>query len=606
MLGWGQEVCRTVWPEQRRIMRLPDTCRGLRPRDGLPAVPTTVADPAAFPGESPMSLNQAICIALENTDVIRVLGGSSGRTIFDPAVTNTQIDQARGRFDPTAYLENGFNQTETPGAAFDPTAPGGVVIGGPGVSDYDMRAGVRKINPLGGTSAFNVGTNPLYSTANGLPLNPRIPSVAEFSYTQPLLRGGGLATNLAPVEIARLDTERSFFQMKDAVQEMVRGVVEAYWALVFARTDLWSRRQQVRQGQESLDRAKANLEAELGDISDVAQAQAALANFKAALITSQANVFDREATLRNILGLQPALPRNIVPTTPPTFERAPEDWDAIMETALARRPDLIELQLIIEADTQRLAVANNDALPDVDAVGVYRWNGLEGRTPDQTFIRGDASKFTDWQLGVNFSVPLGLRESRAGLRQRELILMRDRANLEQAVLDASHDLAANYRNLARYYEQYLAYKENRAAAEINLDVQFQRYRAGFDTLFLNVLQAITEWGNAVRAEAQALLEYNTELARLSRQTGTILEAHNIRFTEERYASVGPLGRIAPRVFYPRDTRPTRNADIYPDTEEPSENAFDLVAPHVGGLKDKDGRIRIPSLERIPKPDPETP
>ena len=48
-------------------------------------------------------------------------------------------------------------------------------------------------------------------------------------------------------------------------------------------------------------------------------------------------------------------------------------------------------------------------MPDVDAVGLYRWNGLEGRTPDQTFIRGDAAKFTDWQLGVNFSVPLGLR-----------------------------------------------------------------------------------------------------------------------------------------------------------------------------------------------------
>ena len=36
--------------------------------------------------------------------------------------------------------------------------------------------------------------------------------------------------------------------------------------------------------------------------------------------------------------------------------------------------------------------------------------------------------------------------------------MRDRVNLQQAVHQASHDLAANYRNLARYYEQYLAYK----------------------------------------------------------------------------------------------------------------------------------------------------
>ena len=199
---------------------------------------------------------------------------------------------------------------------------------------------------------------------------------------------------------------------------------------------------------------------------------------------------------------------------------------------------------------------------------------------------------------------MGLRDARAGLRGRELILMRDRVNLQQAIHQASHDLAANYRNLARYYEQYLAYKENRAAAEINLDVQFQRFTQGIDTIFLNVLQAITEWGNAVRAEAQALLEYNTELANLSRQTGTILEAHNIRFAEERYASIGPLGRIARPRFYPRDMRPTRNADIYPTSEEPSEDAFNLVAPHVGSLKDKDGRLHLPELERLPKPAPE--
>ena len=407
VLVWGQEICRTVLPEQRRIMRLPDTCRGLRPRNGLPAVPRTVADPDVLPPPSKMSLNQAICVSLENMDVVRVLGGSSGQTIYDPAIANTQIDEARGRFDPNVFLENGFNQNETPGTVVDPTAPGGIRIDSNGVADYAMRAGVQKLNPLGGTSTFNVRTNPLYSTADGLPLNPRIPSVAEFSYVQPLLRGGGFATNLAPIEIAQLDTERSFFQMKDAVQENVRGVVEGYWGLVFARTDLWSRRQQVRQGEASLDYAKKKLEAGLGDLSDVAQAQAALTSFQAALITSRANLLDREATLRNILGLQPALPRNIVPTTPPTFEQIPEDWALIMETALARRPDLIELQLIIEADTQRLDIANNNALPDVDAVGLYRWNGLEGRTPDQTFIRGDAAKFTDWQLGVNFFRPVG-------------------------------------------------------------------------------------------------------------------------------------------------------------------------------------------------------
>ena len=173
----------------------------------------------------------------------------------------------------------------------------------------------------------------------------------------------------------------------------------------------------MRQGEESLKRAKGETSSSgLGDITgDVAQAQAALANFKAALITSRANVLDREATLRNILGLQPALAAEyLIPTTPPTFERAPEDWGAIMETALARRPDLIELQLIIEADSQRLAVANNERL---SGRGRRRPLPLErsGRSHARPNVhsRRTRAKFTDWQLGVNFSVPLGLRTNRA-------------------------------------------------------------------------------------------------------------------------------------------------------------------------------------------------
>ena len=38
-----------------------------------------------------------------------------------------------------------------------------------------------------------------------------------------------------------------YFQFKDSMQEQVRGVIDAYWSLVAARTDVWARRQQVEQ-----------------------------------------------------------------------------------------------------------------------------------------------------------------------------------------------------------------------------------------------------------------------------------------------------------------------------------------------------------------------
>jgi len=572
----AQEIWRVILPEQRR-MEIRDP--SMLPKARLPDMPSppTVSDPQADAEVHHLSLDQAIATTLANSEVIRVLGGSSGRTIYDPAVTNTTIDEARAVFDPNFQIRNDFIRRTPPVAFADPDDSSRILIGGVRSDSYNMGLGLSKQTITGGTAGLDVNAERSLSETDGLALNPRIPSSVDLSFIQPLLQGGGAQASLAPILIARIDTERSFFQMKDAAQEMVRGVIQAYWDLVFARTDLWARRQQVEQGEEAFEFARLSVQVGRGDAGDLAQARSALAGFRASLISAEATVLQREATLRNILGLPPSDGARIVPVTPPTKDRLKADWDHVIEVAAQQRPDLIELKLIIEADQQRLLFARNQALPRVDATALYRWDGLEGRTPDRSYIVSSPGQFTGWQLGVNFSVPLGLRQSRAGLRRQELVIMRDRANLDQGLHDTTHVLASNYRNLATFYEQYLAFQESRAAAEENLDVQAAEYRAN-RTIYLNVLQAITNWGNAVASEAQSLTQYNTELANLARQTGTILEAHGIRLAEERYGSIGPLGRAFANRCYPKDFRLGTNADQYPTSSEPSEEAFNLTEP----------------------------
>ena len=285
------------------------------------------------------------------------------------------------------------------------------------------------------------------------------------------------------------------------MQENVRGVIEAYWSLVAARTDVWARRQQVEQLTEGVRRITARVEKELDNRADLAQAQLQLANFRANLVAAEANVIQREAALRNILGWRPTDGMRLIPNTPPLTERFLPDWPQINELAGERRPDIIELKLILEADDQQWQIARNNALPRVDAVGLYRWNGLEGRMPNGASISSNSSQFTDWTMGVNFSVPLGLRQSRATLRARELIIARDRANLQQGLHNAAHALATSVRSLAQLYEQYLAFHDAREAARVNLDAQLLRYRTG-QTILLNVLQALVDWSHDLLTEPE--------------------------------------------------------------------------------------------------------
>lgn len=562
--------------------------------------PATVFQPQADLPERYLSLDEAIRIGLANSQVVRILGGltaaSSGRTVYDPAIVNNRIDEQLARFDPTLAIDNSWNRRETPGFRFDPDLDRWLLVGSRR-DDYLFDMGLSKVTASGGTARMGILANPLRDR----PGFRQTPSALDLTYVQPLLRGGGWAANRVPIVLARIDAERSYFQLKDGVQELVRGVIEGYWALVAARTDVWARQRQVEQAQFALDRAQAALDVRIADASVAAQARVSLLNFRTSLVAAENAVLDREAALRNVLGLPPMDGQRIVPISPPTSQRRHFDWTALLELAQQRRPDLIELKLILEADQQALLLARNEAYPQLDAVGRYRWNGLEGTMPDSSTLRSSFGDFNDWTLGVNFSVPLGLRRGRAALRSQELIIARDRANLQQGLHAAAHQLALTLRNLERSWEQYDLARQTRDAAGLNLNLQVENYLAG-RVQFINVLLAINDWGNAIGSEAQFLASFNVELANLERQSGMILETHGVRFYEERFSTLGPLGELGRGREFPASLRPGANADRYPDGQRPAEEAFDLQNP-----VDRLNRHQPPAEPiELPRPTPAVP
>ncbi|MEM9644825.1 MAG: TolC family protein [Planctomycetota bacterium] len=594
-VGHAQEAWQPIHPEQR--------CLQIRDPSDLCQVPVTassrpptVSDPQLDQPEQLLTLNEAINVTLENSEVVRVLAGQtasrSGRTIYDSAITNTTIDSARATFDPTLSVDNTWSETKTPTASFQ--AFPNVFIENSENDRHQLSLFARKQNQLGGVWDLTVASN-RSRFANGLSaLNPRISDSSRLRYTQPFLSGYGRAANEAPIVLARIDTERSFFAYKNAVQSSVRGVIDAYWNLVLAKTNLWAIEQQVEQATFALEQEQARVDSGNANEGELAQAKLALERFKASRLSSRANVLQQQAALLNMMNLPPYEPVRLVPSTPPNDERVAVDWLLINELAQRQRPDIIELKLILEADQQRLLVADNEAQPRLDGVAAYQWNGLQGTVPTGGRLRGDGQ---DWTLGVNFSVPIGLRGERSRLRQRQLLLQRDRANLDQQLKITEHLLAQSMRNLDTLYSQYERFQAVREAARVNLEQQLAQFEVG-RAQFIVVLQAIVSWGEAVTQEALSLTQYNTGLAELELQTGTILESHNVFFFEERFRAIGPIGRCGETVCYPRSQPPTPTVVRYDDGSEPSEESFDLNSPAEGVVgtldseKASDGMIEM--------------
>jgi outer membrane protein TolC len=574
----AQEIRWGIMPEQRSLsVRSPEQ---LRPA-GIPRtpVPATVNSPQWEAQAVPLSLSDVLNRSLGNMDAVRVLSGvnanSTGRTIYDVGINNTGIDAARGAFDPNLNINNNFLNGNSPGAIPDPSDPNQTLIVGSQNDRNNFNMNLSKRMLTGGVIDFGViGGNNRFPGLP-LPLNPQLQSNTAIQLSQPLLQGAGVAVNQAPIVIAQLDTERSYFQFKDSVQSHVESIVQGYWNLVQARTELWARKQQVELLEFRVTQLKVESDLGTAGLSPLAQARVALENFRANVLVAEGNLLQRESALRNVLGLSPFDNDRIIPTTPLIDQKITWDWNELLALAEQYRPDIIELKLILEADQQRMLIRNNDARPSLDAVALYRWNGLEGTMPNGSEIRGTG--FDDWSLGVNFSVPLGLRAARAGLRQQELLIQRDQVNLQQGLHQAAHNLAIRVRNLELFFAQYERFQKVREAATENLIVQNDLIREGTEP-FVVALQALVDWGNAVSSEAQALVQYNAELAALERETGTILETHGITFVEERFGSIGPLGRLAIPVEYPGVVSPGRENGRYPDGSQPAERQFRLDPP----------------------------
>src|SRR5690606_23269127 len=140
----------------------------------------------------------------------------------------------------------------------------------------------------------------------------------------------------------------------------------------------------------------------------------------------------------------------------------------------------------------QLKAAENFARPSLDFVSRYRVNGfgdklLTGDDDDQfgseqgldsfynNVLEGDQ---TGWDLGFEFSVPVGLRAAKSQVRWYELRLAKARAALAIMEHEISHELAAAFQEVDRFYKIAETNLNRRAAAEERLRAYEARFEEG--------------------------------------------------------------------------------------------------------------------------------
>jgi outer membrane protein TolC len=385
----------------------------------------------------------------------------------------------------------------------------------------------------------------------------------EAAVTQPLLQGagtqynqiagprsfqeqaGGFADQIDGVVIARLRTDITLTDFEVGVRNLMRDVETAYWELYFTYRDLEARKIGYASSVAAWRKvnARARVGGEGGEANAEAQARSQVFLFQSQMQTALTNLFRVENRLRYLMGLTVSDGRLIRPLDEPTTAQVHFDWSTIQTEALARREELRRQRWLVKRRELELVAAKNQLLPRLDAVGRYRWLGAgddllnSSRTGIQPFFPGSnalesltSGRFQEWQLGLQFTMPLGMRLGLTQVRNAQTQMARERQVLKDLELEVSHQLGDAVRDIDHNYGVALSNFNRRAAANDEVNAVTALYDAGRITLD-QVLDAQRRQSEAESNFYRSLVDYNRAIMLLHYRKGSLLEYNAVYLAE---------------------------------------------------------------------------
>ena len=530
-----------------------------------------------------LSLEEAVALALANSDAIRELGGrvmtapDSINSIYNPAITETDprlgVEAALSAFDAQATTSLFWSRNDR---ALNN------IFQGAGTSQLTQESAVflAEISKrtAGGTQFF-LRNNTEYD-GNNSPQN-LFPSAwntnVEMEFRHPLLQGGGIefnriaGPNATPgsysftngVLLARVNTDVSLADFELSVRNMVSDVENAYWDLYFAYRDLDAK---IVARNNSLDTwrriyALYATKSRGGEAEKEAQAREQYYSFQSQVEnalsgspgsgTSSGNgstggafrgvggVYVSERRLRYLLGLPSSDQRLIRTSDEPSTVKVVYDWDQMANEALARRVELRRQRWQIKARELELVASRNFLLPRLDVVGLQRWRGFGDHLIDpsrqpgpfdnavQDLTGGD---YQEWQVGFQLEVPIGYRQAMAGVRNAQTRLARERAVLGDQELKVTFDLADAVGEMDRAYVLLQTNFNRRIAAQQQLEAVEIAYKA--DAVPLDqLLDAQRQLAEADAIYYRSLVEYNLAVKNVHVEKGSLLEYNGVYLAE---------------------------------------------------------------------------
>lgn len=605
------DACNVANPCSNQFQQIeyPDVCRneGDISVDGdhlRTGAPITISNWQQQPARE-MSLEECIEIALANNKVLQKLGGrvlntpQGAATAFDSAILESDPlrgpEAALSAFDAQFlgvsrlnYSERKFNNIFFGQGANTLTTYNG-----------NLRAGLSKYAANG--SQLSVFSNSDYNRNSSLA--NRFPSVwdtvVQAEIRQPLARGAGsqvtriAGPNAIPgsyngVLIARIRGDVALVDFETAVRDLTRDVEQAYWELYYAYRDLDVKSRAREASLRTWEYRKSRLDAGLSRPDDEALARQQFWQFEQQVINAlgglgigQRGVLGAERELRRLLGLVNNDGTLIRPSTEPTIAPVVFDWEQSQEMALCNRTEIRRQKWIIRQRELELLAARKLNKWQIDALGSYAARGFgdnllgsRSRPEGSAFADMFTGALDEWGVGLEVAGPVGNRQGHLAIRNAELMLIREKALLEEQQRQLMHDLNAAWIEVDRSSIAIRNAYNSRAAAAAELEPKRIRAEKGEEDVFF-LLDAIQRAANSETAFHRAVVDYNLALQNFVFTTGGLLAHYNICLLEDEWTAMAQEDSLEKESRYRYGVPNHTHMDICPITTGPVDQTSDL-------------------------------
>ena len=531
-----------------------------------------------------MTLQECISQALGSSRIMRDLGVT---VIRSPQSITTNLDPAIVYSDPKLGEEaalSAFDANMFASSFYENNDRGlnNQFFGVNGNFMQDLsttQIGINKRSATGGL--FSLRDVTVYDRNNQLSnrFNPfSWDSYVEAQIRQPLLQGAGTEFNriagpgaapgqLNGVLIARVRTDINLVEFERTVRDFVSDVENAYWDLYFAYRDL-DARIEVRGIAEDTLRTLAPSDTSVGKL---AQAQEQVDRFQSEVVDSlNGRVIDgtrtnngsvggsfrgsggirvSERKLRLMIGLAINDGTLIHPSDKPTVAKVMHDWNSSIHDALTRREELRKQRWIVKQRELELIGHRNFLKPQLDMVSQYRMRGfgqdLVGPVSATSSLFN--GQYQEWQLGLEYQMPVGFRRANAAVRNSHLALVRESEVLREQERSVHYGLSNAINESKRAYDNLLLQEKRLTSIVTQLNAIDVRQEKGEKPELDVRLETHRRLLDARLRYHQAEVEYVLALRNVNVEKGTLLQYCNVWLNEtapSEEASSDSVKRIA--------------------------------------------------------------